>query len=103
MSDRHELPPQVHQDERRGRFEIVIGLKTAGYTAYRDEPGVRVFTHTQVEPAFEGRGLGSRLAEAALDATRAAGLRVVAECPFIASYIERHPDYADLVERPSGH
>src|SRR5690606_17493780 len=54
-------------------------------------------THTVVETAAEGRGVGSALARTALDAARAEGLRVVPQCPFIAAYIARHPDYADLV------
>lgn len=56
-----------------------------------------IFTHTQVEPAHEGEGLGSVLAESALDDVRRRGLMAVPLCPFIAAYIERHPDYADLV------
>jgi predicted GNAT family acetyltransferase len=55
--------------------------------------------HTEIDPAFEGKGLGSALAAGALDAERALGEPVVPLCPFIRSYIDRHPDYADLVDR----
>jgi len=54
-------------------------------------------THTVVEPEFEGRGVGGRLARGALDLIRSSGSRVVPLCTFMAAYIERHPDYADLV------
>jgi predicted GNAT family acetyltransferase len=56
-----------------------------------------IFTHTEVLPAFEGRGVGSALAKGALDAVRAEGSSVEPRCPFIAAYIRRHPAYADLV------
>jgi len=57
-----------------------------------------VFTHTEIDPEFEGKGLGSQLARGALDAVRAEGSRVVPLCPFMAGYIERHPDYQALVD-----
>jgi hypothetical protein len=57
-----------------------------------------VFTHTVVLPAFEGRGVGSALARGALDDVRASGRTLVAQCPFIRGYIERQPEYADLVD-----
>ena len=60
--------------------------------------GARVFTHTEVFPAFEGRGVGTALARGALDDVRASGRTLVARCPFIRSYIERQPEYADLVD-----
>ena len=100
---RHK-PHVVHKPERR-RFEIFVDDTRAGLAAYRNEPGRRVFTHTEIDPAFEGQGLGSRLAAFALDETRAERLHVVPLCSFIAAYIERHPEYRELVapaskERP---
>ena len=53
--------------------------------------------HTEVSPSLEGQGLGARLVAGALDDIRARGLRVVPICPFVRTYIRRHPDYADLV------
>jgi predicted GNAT family acetyltransferase len=95
-SGAQDEPRVVHEPERR-RFEIFVGDTRAGLAAYRDQPGRRVFTHTEVDPAFEGRGLGGRLAAFALDETRAEGLGVVPRCSFIAAYIERHPEYQGLV------
>ncbi len=56
-----------------------------------------MFTHTEVFPEFEGKGVGSRLATGALDDVRARGLKLTPQCPFISAYIKRHPAYADLV------
>ena len=69
----------------------------AGFATYRLHPGRITFLHTEIEPEYEGSGLGSRLAAAVLDDARARGLSVVPICPFISSWIRRHPEYADLV------
>jgi predicted GNAT family acetyltransferase len=79
------------------RYEVHVGDALAGFAAYRLEPGTIVLVHTDVDPAFEGRGLGGRLVRGALDDIRARGLLVVPLCPFAASYVRRHPEYAGLV------
>ena len=81
-----------------GGFVIRVDGKRAGLAAYRRDGKRRVFTHTEIDPAFGGQGLGGKLAKAALDAVRAAGERVVPQCSFIRGYIEKHPEYADLVD-----
>ncbi len=88
---------QVENVPQRHRFEATAGDELLGVAVYEREDGRVTFTHTVVETAAEGRGVGSALARTALDAARAEGLRVVPQCPFMAAYIERHPDYADLV------
>ena len=80
-----------------GRFEVVVADRVAGFARYRRADGAVAFTHTEVDPDAGGRGLGSLLARAALDATRAAGHSVLPFCPFIRGYIQRHPAYLDLV------
>lgn len=85
-----------HSD--RNEFAIRVDGKPAGVAVYRRDGTTRVFTHTEIDAAFEGKGLGSKLAKFALDATRAANERVVPQCPFIRAYIEKHPEYADLVD-----
>ena len=57
-----------------------------------------IFTHTEVPKELQGHGLAGILARAVLDRARAEGWRVVARCPFIASYIERHPEYQPLLQ-----
>ncbi|WPB57412.1 GNAT family N-acetyltransferase [Xylophilus sp. GOD-11R] len=88
----------IHQQQDQQRWEARIGESLAGFCAYDREPDRIVFTHTVVQPEFEGRGVGSALAERALDDARAQGLKVRPSCRFIAAYIERHPQYADLVD-----
>ncbi|MFO7279091.1 MAG: GNAT family N-acetyltransferase [Thermoanaerobacterales bacterium] len=89
---------EVHDDPGRHRYEVTVGGEVAGFVAYEDRGDVRVLTHTEVDDRFEGRGLGSRLARGALDDVRRSGRRMVALCPFVARYVERHPEYADLVD-----
>jgi len=86
----------VDVPERRS-FEARVDGAIAGIAQYLRGADRVVFIHTQVEPAFEGRGVGSALAKQALDAVRAEGLGVEPRCPFIAAYIRRHTEYADLV------
>jgi predicted GNAT family acetyltransferase len=82
------------------RFEARLGAAVVAYAEYRLSAGRIIFIHTVVSPDHEGRGFGGRLARGALDEARARGLRVTPRCPFIAAYIERHPEYADLVGPP---
>jgi predicted GNAT family acetyltransferase len=89
--------PRVTDDPGEGRYELHLGDELAGFVVYRAEPGALVLVHTEVDSAFEGRGLGGRLVGGALDDIRARGLSVVAECPYARSYLDRHPEYADLV------
>jgi uncharacterized protein len=77
------------------RFELVVDGHTA--IAVYERAGDRiVFTHTIVPPELEGRGVGTRLVAGALDQVRAAGLKVVPQCPFVAAYLEKHPEAAEL-------
>jgi predicted GNAT family acetyltransferase len=94
----HDASLTVRDNTDKGRFEAVdeSGV-VAGFAAYRRREGRVVFTHTEVDDAFEGRGVGSTLVRAALDAVRDEGVQVVPLCPFVRSYIHRHPEYADLV------
>lgn len=86
----------VTQNAALSRFELAAeGHVAAAY--YELKPGVITFTHTEVPPALGGRGIGSQLARGALDMVRAQGLKVVAQCPFVAAYIGKHPAYGDLL------
>lgn len=87
----------IVDDAAAHRFEVRVDGAVAGFAEYRRRGGAVAFTHTVVDPAFEGRGLGSTLARGALDAVRVEGLAVLPFCPFIRSWIQRHPEYADLV------
>lgn len=84
-----------HPDE--SRYEARLDGELAGIAAYRLGEDVITFTHTEVESEHEGQGIGGTLARFALDDARRRGLQVRPRCSFIRSWIERHPDYADLV------
>jgi predicted GNAT family acetyltransferase len=88
----------VRDNVSANRFEIRIGEEVSFLQYRRTGAGGLVLIHTEVPQALRGRGLGGRLVKAALDAVRAEGRRVVPRCPFTRSYIERHPEYAQLVE-----
>lgn len=89
---------QIVHDPGERRYEIHVDGVKAGHTEYVRKGDLVIFIHTEIDPAFEGQGLGSRLAGGALDAVRAAGDPIVPLCPFIAAYIEKHPEYDDLVD-----
>ena len=89
---------EVRDNQDRERFEVFEDGQLAGFAQYIRRAGRLIFVHTEVSDEFEGQGIGSKLAAGALDAARAKGDHVVPLCPFIASYIERHPQYADLVD-----
>ena len=88
---------EVSDNPVRHRFELEVDGHLAA-TYYEIEDGVITFTHTEVPPELGGKGVGSRLIKGALDQVRARGLKVIAECPFVKAYIEKHPEYADLLK-----
>lgn len=88
---------QVSDNPQALRYEITVDGGTAGFIDYRKGRGTLVFTHTEVDPDYEGQGVAGALARGALDDVRARGLKMVPLCPFIQRYIDRHPEYRDLV------
>ncbi len=80
------------------RYEIALDGERVGLLTYRISADVIAFLHAEIDPARGGQGLGSQLARTALHDARGRGLRVRPLCPFVADFIERHPDeYGDLV------
>jgi predicted GNAT family acetyltransferase len=86
----------VRDNAERHRFELDADGHVA-FSTYRREDGVLTVLHTEVPKALEGRGIGSRLARGMLDIARAQGLKVRPLCSFVKAYIDRHPEYADLL------
>jgi uncharacterized protein len=78
------------------RYELAVGGHIAA-TYYEIADGVITFVHTEVPPELGGKGVGSKLIKGALDQVRAEGLKVIAQCPFVKAWIDKHPDYADLL------
>ena len=88
---------QINHDPASGRFSTQLDGHEAELV-YRHQDGCMVIDHTGVPEAIGGRGVAGALVKAALDYARAGGFRVVAQCSYAAAYIQRHPEYADLVD-----
>jgi predicted GNAT family acetyltransferase len=88
---------QVVDIPEASRYELRLGGRLIGVAAYRRRDGRIIFTHTEVDEAYQGRGFGARLAAAVLAEAAKENLEVVPLCPFIAHYIERHAEYQQLV------
>lgn len=91
------MPMQIDHDPASGRFSTQLDGHEAELL-YRQQGGRMVIDHTGVPQAIGGRGVAGALVKAALDYARAEGLRVVPQCSYSAEYIQRHPEYADLVD-----
>lgn len=92
---------EVVHDEAGSRFVLKRGDEEIGFTEYvtREDGGI-VFTHTEVDPELQERGLGSTLVRSALDQVRTSmTARVGATCPFVRRFLAEHPDYEDLTTR----
>ncbi len=94
---RDDAEVSVVEVPERNRFEIRIGDEVAGFTVYRPQEGRYTFFHTEIDPAFEGRGLGSVLIKDTLNDMQSRGIAVLPQCPFVRRYISRHTEYLDLV------
>lgn len=83
----------VRHNEAAHRYELETehGLAIA---VYRQQGDSAIFTHTEVPPEDEGKGIGGRLVRAALDDTRRRGLKIVPACSFVVAFVRRHPEYA---------
>lgn len=90
------MDAQVTNNAEGQQLEAALDGEVVGVAAYTVADGVITFTHTAVDLEAEGKGIGSALARAGLDDARERGLTVVPQCSFIAGWIERHPEYADL-------
>jgi len=87
----------VSNNPAHHRYELAVDGHLAA-TYYEIADGVITFIHTEVPPELGGKGVGSRLILGALDQARAAGLKVIAQCPFVKAFIDKHADYQDLLK-----
>ena len=92
------LASTVRDNSATHRYELLLDDEVVGYLMYRTRDQVVTLIHTEIAEQFEGRGLGERLVAGALDDIRERGLQIVPLCPFVAAYLRRHPEYADLVK-----
>jgi predicted GNAT family acetyltransferase len=86
----------VFDNPAQHRFELHDGDKIA-FLSYRLHPAEIILIHTEVPKELGGRGIGGKLAQAALDSARARNLKVKAPCPFVSGWIQKHPEYSDLL------
>lgn len=98
MSEQVEQVVTVRDNPDEHRYEAWMGGKPAGFAQYKQRPGVVIVTHTEVPDEYAGHGIGTTIVRNTLDDLRARGLKVRPVCPFFKSWIDRHPDYADLVD-----
>jgi predicted GNAT family acetyltransferase len=98
MTDRATV--EVRDNPERQRFDAYVDEELAGFSTYeRDDKGITIM-HTEVDDAFEGRGVGSALVRQMLDQLRQDdGLRVTVLCPFVTHWMRKHPEYRDLLRR----
>jgi predicted GNAT family acetyltransferase len=91
----------VQHEPERSRYSVTMDGAIA-VADYHRNGDVIAFTHTEVPPAIQGRGVASALAHRALEDARAAGDHVVPACEFFARYMDTHPEYDDLrVKKPA--
>jgi uncharacterized protein len=98
-TDKTGAPTTISQES--DRFSIAVEGQTAGFTEIVDRDGQRIFPHTEVDDAYQGRGLATILIAQALQETRDAGLRIVAMCPMVASFVNKHHEFDDVVDPAS--
>ncbi|MFD9243904.1 GNAT family N-acetyltransferase [Streptomyces sp. NPDC059556] len=98
MTEQAATTPVVRRVDPRHRYEILVDDQRAGLTAYRDRDDRRVFFHTEIDDAYAGQGLASILVEQALTDVRASGMRIVPVCPYVAKFLKKHEEFADITD-----
>ena len=81
-----------------GSYTIAVEGETVGFAEFADRADQRVFYHTEIDPAYGGRGLATILVEAALNAARDAGKRIVPVCSMVGTVLKKHPEFADITD-----
>jgi len=97
LLDADSSSTEVRRNEARSRYEISLDGRLVGFADYRADGDTVVFPHTEIEPSMRNEGLGAELVRGALDDVRARGGTVVAQCWYVAEFIDQHPRYADLL------
>jgi predicted GNAT family acetyltransferase len=96
MAERAGADAGVTNNAASSRFELAVGDAVA-VIEYLKVGATYILNHTEVPEVLEGQGVGSRLVQGALERVRAEGATIAPLCPFIKGYLERHPEYQDLV------
>ena len=88
----------VTENPERHRYEIYVDGELAGYTMFTLDGDVAIMPHTKIDPEYKGHGLATELIGAALDDLRERGMTVVPRCPFVRDFVEKHPEYQDIIK-----
>ena len=88
----------VEDNPSESRYELRVDGELVGWAEYLPAGESLIVAHTEIDERREGEGLGSVLVRGVLDGIRASGKTVIPTCPFTAAYIQRHPEYVDLVD-----
>jgi uncharacterized protein len=91
------METSIRQNTEQSRYELMVEDAVAGVVEYREQGDQVELTHTEVDPSYEGQGIGSHLAHAVLDNLRNEKRSLVPSCRFINGYLKRHPEFAELV------
>jgi uncharacterized protein len=91
------MQTSIRQNTEQSRYELMVEDAVAGVVEYREQGDQVELTHTEVDPSYEGQGIGSHLAHAVLDNLRNEKRSLVPSCRFINGYLKRHPEFAELV------
>jgi uncharacterized protein len=97
MPDAESSSTEVRNNAPRSRYEVSLDGRLVGFADYRAHGDIVVFPHTEIEPSMRNQGLGAELVRGALDDVRARGGTIVAQCWYVAEFIDDHPEYADLL------
>jgi predicted GNAT family acetyltransferase len=97
MYEAMDGPVRMTHETARNRYALYVDGELASVAEYTPRGGAVVFDHTETSPRYQGRGLAARVVAFALDDVRRRELSVVPACWFVADFIERHPDYRDLL------
>jgi predicted GNAT family acetyltransferase len=89
----------IRDDPDRERYVAEVDGDLAGFTEYQLWKGRLLFPHTEIDDAYSGRGIATKLIREALDGVRSKGLMIVPLCPFVARFVRKNPDYMDMVDR----
>jgi predicted GNAT family acetyltransferase len=98
MSESNAPEIFVHDDPDNDRYVVEVDGEVAGFSVYHMRGGRHFFVHTEIDPGFEGHGVGHALAQFALDDVKAKGGKIIPLCPFIRRFVEEHPEYDFLID-----
>jgi len=101
LSDAFDADVSMTRNDARHRYELHEADKLAVVIEFRDLPGHVDLIHTETQAGFEGRGLAKVLVRYALDDVVASGKRIIPHCPYVARFVDKHPDlYTQYTDQP---